>query len=223
MIFSEESSRAIFEMGNVDLIESKKTSTKCPSCLQHVFEGTTTCTCGKWLRPNKNVMDRIKAAFEALKALYYRTSPTITRGCKCGPNPWQQHHHNAREALRSATKGDRKYISIWDRWWNDEAYRTSQLAHNWTDAWVRYSDFIVHIDISHNAPSWQRERYINLVHLRDLDRTSKRDHYCANFVCSVTRSTTAEFQHNDMMMRTNVQNDLRLEMALESMWICLCS
>ena len=47
--------------------------------------------------------------------------------------------------------------------------------------------------------------------------------YCANFVCSVTRSTTAEFQHNDMMMRTSVQNDLRLEMALESMWICLCS
>ena len=38
------------------------------------------------------------------------------------------------------------------------------------------------------------------------------------FVCVVTRSTTAEFQHNDMMMRTNVQNDLRHEMALE-MWI----
>ena len=46
---------------------------------------------------------------------------------------------------------------------------------------------------------------------------------CANFVCVVTRSTTAEFQHNDMMMRANVQNDLGLEMALESMWICLCS
>ena len=38
------------------------------------------------------------------------------------------------------------------------------------------------------------------------------------FVFVVTRSTTAEFQHNDMMMRTNVQNDLRHEMALE-MWI----
>ena len=38
------------------------------------------------------------------------------------------------------------------------------------------------------------------------------------FVCVVTRSTTAEFQHNDMMMRTNVQNGLRHEMALE-MWI----
>ena len=38
------------------------------------------------------------------------------------------------------------------------------------------------------------------------------------FICVVTRSTTAEVQHNDMMMRTNVQNDLRHEMALE-MWI----
>ena len=46
----------------------------------------------------------------------------------------------------------------------------------------------------------------------------KKVNYFANFVCVLTRSTTAEFQHNDMMMRTNVQNDLRLEMALV-MWI----
>ena len=38
------------------------------------------------------------------------------------------------------------------------------------------------------------------------------------FVFVVTRSTTAEFQHNDMMIRTNVSNDLRHKMALE-MWI----
>ena len=44
-------------------------------------------------------------------------------------------------------------------------------------------------------------------------------HYCESFACSVTRSTTTEFQHNDIMMKTTVQNDLRLEMALESMWI----
>ena len=48
-----------------------------------------------------------------------------------------------------------------------------------------------------------------------------RRNYCANFVCVVTRSTTAEFQHNDMMMRTNVQNDLRLEMALEMWIVCI--
>ena len=45
MIFSEESSRAIYEMGNVDLIELKQTSetAQCPSCLKHVFEGMTMC------------------------------------------------------------------------------------------------------------------------------------------------------------------------------------
>ena len=32
-------------------------------------------------------------------------------------------------------------------------------------------------------------------------------------------ATTTEFQHNDIMMKTTVQNDLRLEMALESVWI----
>ena len=79
MIFSEESSRAIFEMGNVELIELKKNSetTQCPSCLKHVFEGMTMCQCGKLLRPNKSTLDRIQAAFEALKLPYYRTAPII--------------------------------------------------------------------------------------------------------------------------------------------------
>ena len=61
----------------------------------------------------------------------------FTRRIDCGPTPWQQHHHKARDGVRSAMKGERKYTSIWDRWQNDEVYRTSQLAHNWTDAAVR--------------------------------------------------------------------------------------
>ena len=40
-IFSEESSRAVF--GNVELIELKKTSIQCPSCLHYLFEGTFVC------------------------------------------------------------------------------------------------------------------------------------------------------------------------------------
>ena len=46
-VFSEESSRAIFELGNVELIELKKSTIQCPSCLHHVFEGTLVCKCGK--------------------------------------------------------------------------------------------------------------------------------------------------------------------------------
>ena len=55
MIFSEESSRAVYEMGNMELIELRQTSTtiQCLSCLKHVPQGLNTCQCGVWLRPNK--------------------------------------------------------------------------------------------------------------------------------------------------------------------------
>ena len=35
-----------------------------------------------------------------------------------------------------------------DRWQNDETHRESQLAADWSDAWVRYLDHIAQIDIS---------------------------------------------------------------------------
>ena len=40
VVFSKESSHAIFEMGNVELIEPKKSSNQCPSYFHYVFEGT---------------------------------------------------------------------------------------------------------------------------------------------------------------------------------------
>ena len=118
--------------------------------------------CGKVRRPDKKLMNRIKEPFEALKAPYHHTSPIITRDGKCGPNPWQE-HHKARDTMRSAMKGDKKYTSIWDRWQHDDAYRTSQLAHNWSDAWVRYLDHIVHFDIGQKGKQagslWMRPGY----------------------------------------------------------------
>ena len=38
MVFSKESSRAIFEMGNVELIELKKSSIQCPACTTFLKE-----------------------------------------------------------------------------------------------------------------------------------------------------------------------------------------
>ena len=37
MVFSQESSQAIFELGSVELIELKTSLIQCPSCLRHVF------------------------------------------------------------------------------------------------------------------------------------------------------------------------------------------
>ena len=135
------------------------------------------CQCGKLLRPNKSTLDRIRAAFEALKALYYRAAPRISRGKKCGHNPWQQDHHKSRDALKCPTERE-KYTSIWDRWQNHEVYRASQLAQNWTDEWVKYLDFIAHCDISHDAPHWQRARYNNMIHLRSLDSNKQAGPLC---------------------------------------------
>ena len=45
MVYSKESSRAVFEMGNLELTELKKSWVQCPSCLHYVYEGTLICRC----------------------------------------------------------------------------------------------------------------------------------------------------------------------------------
>ena len=49
-------SRAIYEMGNRELIELRQTSATilCLTCLKHVPEGLDMCQCGVWLRPNQS-------------------------------------------------------------------------------------------------------------------------------------------------------------------------
>ena len=142
MIFSEESSRAIYEMGNLELIELRQASStiQCPSFLKHVPEGLNMCLCGFWLRPNQDVMNRIKARFEALTAPYYRATFQL-RGRKNGHNQWRKDHARAVDAKRGAMKrGDHPLILSTLQ--NDEIYRTSQVAIGWTETYVKYLDSI---------------------------------------------------------------------------------
>ena len=102
MIFSEESSQAIYEMCNMELIELKQTSAtiQCSSCVKHVLEDMNMCQCGVWLRPNQNTLDRIREAFTALKSPYFRTRDVIFSG----HNPCQKDHHKAMDAKKRRTK-----------------------------------------------------------------------------------------------------------------------
>ena len=61
MIFSEETSRVIYEMGNMELLELKQTTATIhgPSFLTHVPKGLNMCQCGVWLRPNQSTMERV--------------------------------------------------------------------------------------------------------------------------------------------------------------------
>ena len=65
MVFSQESSQAIFEIGNVELVELKTSMIQCPSCLHYVFEGTLLCRCGKHIRHDLDMRRRIKAALKS--------------------------------------------------------------------------------------------------------------------------------------------------------------
>ena len=85
MVFSKESSRATFEMGNVELIELKKSWIQCPSCFHHVSEGTFLCSCGKVIKLDPDAINQIKEAFEILKEPF-RSSPISTRDSKSAPN-----------------------------------------------------------------------------------------------------------------------------------------
>ena len=133
MMFSQESCQAIVEMGNVELIELKNFRVQCPSCLHHTFEGTI-FSCGKHINPNKEMIQRIRKAFEVLKMPFFRASHPNSRGYKHGSQLWQKHHHRAHDALRAATrKKERTFVNIWDRWENDLDYRKSQEAIGWID------------------------------------------------------------------------------------------
>ena len=160
MIFSEESSRTFYDLGNMEWIELRQTSAtaQCPSCLKHVPEGLNMCQCVVWLRPNQSTLDRITTAFAAFFTLYYRASIVISRGMKSGHNPWQQHNHKVMDAKRGATK----------------CTESLELVHGWTDEWVKHLDCISEIDISHNALYRQRLRCENTVNMRN-----KQDH-CVN-------------------------------------------
>ena len=78
MIFSEESSRAIYEMGNMELIELRPTSEtiQCLSYLKQVPEGLNMClwrlasTQSKYDRPNQSSFCSVKNSF-----LQYHSNP----------------------------------------------------------------------------------------------------------------------------------------------------
>ena len=79
MVFSKETSHAISEMGNEELLVWKKSSIQCLSWFHYVFEGTFLCNCGGLLKLDPDSINRTKEAFEILKALCRAFS--IFTGC----------------------------------------------------------------------------------------------------------------------------------------------
>ena len=66
MIFSEESIRLIYEMGNMELFELRQITIacQCHSCLRHVPRVLTFCECGVCLRPDEQEKTESKPDFK---------------------------------------------------------------------------------------------------------------------------------------------------------------
>ena len=105
MISSEESSRVLYEKGNLEFIELRQISAtiQCPSCLKHVPEGLNMCLCDVWLRPKQGTTNRIKVRFEVWITSYYRAT-LQSRGRKHGHNHWRQNNAEAVDSKQEAKK-----------------------------------------------------------------------------------------------------------------------
>ena len=149
--FSEEFSRAIHELGNIELHELGQIcrTDQCQSCLKHVPEGLIFCSCGICLRPDEEQIQWIKAPVEAIIVPYYLARVNYSRGNRHGEAQWQKDHSEARDARRGARR--KNHDSIVLRWQNDEMYRESQKVHGWTEDYCWYLDCLTKIDISHSA------------------------------------------------------------------------
>ena len=101
MVFSQESSQTIFEMGNVELIELKTSQMQCASCLHCVFKGTILCACGRHIEPAQEMIRLFKAAFGILKAPLLPCVCGYCKGLQTRPELIAgTHHHKAEDALR---------------------------------------------------------------------------------------------------------------------------
>ena len=169
--FSEQSSRTIHELDNIELHEPGQISrtVQCHSCLKHVQEGLIFCSCGICLRPDEEQIQSIKARVQAMTVSYYLARVNFSRGKRHGEAQWQRDHWKAMNARRGARRKGHDSIVI--RWQEDEKYRHFQKVHGWTE-FRRHLDHLTMIDISDTAPWHQRHRYESTITLvcNDVDR-----------------------------------------------------
>ena len=158
MLFSQESSQAIFEMGNVELIELKTSLIERPSCLHYVFKGTILCQCGKHIRPDLEMMRRIKAALNSWKdhaSERVRLLQAVANtALLCGKNiTTQQKTHCG--VLQKAKENFYVDLVQMAKWWGEIL---GPYCANWY--------------LSCNA-AWTKGKFKNPPHLRSVDENKQ--------------------------------------------------
>ena len=172
LIYSDEPSRVIHEMGNMELFALGQISKtmQCHSCLKHLPPRFRFCGCGVCLRPDEDATNGVRARFQALMVPYCLARVNRSRGKKHGNSQGQKDHWKAIDARYGARKHD-NHPSILSRWQTDEQHRYSQLTMGWTESYWRCLDYLTTIDISNHAPYHQRNRNENTITMKCNDST----------------------------------------------------
>ena len=142
MIFSEESSRVIYEMGNMELFELRQTTDtiQCHSCLRHIPRELKFC---EGLSPsrrryNKQNQRQIPSFDGSLYIAIVNRSREQNAQKK---QQWQEDLRKAMDVKRS------KSSTILERGQDVKKYRTSQ----WTEVYCRY--LIISVAVGYNLQS----------------------------------------------------------------------
>ena len=121
--------------------------------------------CGYCLRPNDDMISKMKARFKTLIAPCYLLLVKNSRWKKHGEQPWQEDHWEERPQ-----KVPRSII-IPQSWINGRTMNIQafQSAVGWNAAYCRYLDYFCTVDISYIAPHHQRSRNDNTITMKSGD------------------------------------------------------
>ena len=84
----------------MELLEVGKTkpTVQCQVCYKHVLEGIIFCQSGNCLRPDEDILEKVKPRFRMFFAPYYVHRMRVARETKHGEQPCQVHHWKAKDA-----------------------------------------------------------------------------------------------------------------------------
>ena len=155
--------------------------------------------CGDCLRPNEDIISKIKATLKTLIAPCYLLLVKSSRGKKHGEQPWQEDHWEERPQ-----KVPRSII-IPQSWTDGRAMNIQkfQSAVGWNDACCRKLAYICTVDISYIAPHHQRSRNDNTITMKSWrPRSSSGSHGEARRLqennkrcCAVSEKSKRQFLH----------------------------
>ena len=174
--FSDESKKAIKELGNIEISEIVNTEPKlqCKFCLNHCNPGIIYCVCGHLMVEDSG--EHRKYMLSTLNSFtignfYIRKDRP--RGHRYGKAPGCKEYHTAHQLAKKCRK--KGYDSIYDRYMRDKLFRSAMIDHGRTEKVIIDMDNLANEDhsfrVSKNEIEYYRQNWWVHSHVARDDKT----------------------------------------------------